>query len=368
MPLLNRTTLLILLFFSVLLYVLFKFNQSIEIDEQLMVNNCYAILNNDILEKSKCETFSNYIDKYTNSKKNIFQIASLTKLFTSTAILKLVSENKISFDDKVFQILSPNKNESTYKDKRIENITVKQLLEHQSGINSSKLKHPYPVWNNFYSQMTRLDFSEWFTQNILNSTPGTNTSYSNINYLLLSLVIEKITKQSYENYIKDNILIPLEMYNTEYYKIQKEQKKTHSHLTTDKNLNPNLQIGSGGYISTINDMSKFILEFNNGFKAIGIKLKIYNLIQETAYKKEHHEYSLGWRIMKNASGKLSLEHFGSINGVFTQFFYMPENKKGWIILSNIPISSNRSTLWSIDTQFKKYMFSENPILFFNYLF
>ncbi len=121
---------------------------------------------------------------------NIFRIASLSKQITAITIMHLYEQGRVGLNDTVF---GPNGilNDSIYQtvlDPRVYNITVKHLLSHQGGMTSSS----------FYLKSQMLNF-----------TPGTNALYSNVGYVYLGRVIEKITKQDYETYVRDTILAPI---------------------------------------------------------------------------------------------------------------------------------------------------------------
>jgi CubicO group peptidase (beta-lactamase class C family) len=134
-----------------------------------------------------------FADKSTNEAvcpDNIFRIASLSKQITSITIMHLYEQGRIGLDDIVFGA-NGILNDSMYQtvlDRRVYDITVNDLLSHQGGIPRSF----------FDPESEMLDF-----------TPGTNGSYSNTGYVYLGRVIEKITKQDYETYVRDTILAPI---------------------------------------------------------------------------------------------------------------------------------------------------------------
>ena len=133
-------------------------------------------------------------DKSTNTAvcpDNIFRIASLSKQITSITIMHLYQQGRIGLDDIVFGkngILNDSMYLVPVLDSRVYDITVNDLLSHQSGI---------PTYS-FNARFQDLDF-----------TPGTNGLYSNVGYVFLGRVIEKITKQDYETYVRDTILAPI---------------------------------------------------------------------------------------------------------------------------------------------------------------
>lgn len=151
---------------------------------------------------------------------NLFRIASVSKLVTATAIMKLCENDKISLSSTAFGqngIL----NDSIYldyRDKKVEQITVKDLLNHTSGwtnrwgdpmfIHRAVANHPefeYPI--------TGEDIIRFMLKKRLHYPPGTLSSYSNFGYAILEKVIEKASGTTYENYVKTEILYPLEIFD-----------------------------------------------------------------------------------------------------------------------------------------------------------
>jgi CubicO group peptidase (beta-lactamase class C family) len=149
---------------------------------------------------------------------NIFRIASVTKPITSLACMKLMQEGHLQLDSKVFGhdgIL----NDSIYQDildPLVRKITVKMLLQHSGGWNSDMSGDPM---FDAYDIATVMGVSSppspsvviryMLSHKMLDFTPGTQSHYSNFGFCILGRVIEKITGQSYVDYVQANILNPL---------------------------------------------------------------------------------------------------------------------------------------------------------------
>ena len=151
---------------------------------------------------------------------NKFRIASISKLVTAVAIMKLQEEGKLSVSDRVF---GPDGilNETFYsdpKDKRVYGITVAHLLSHEGG------------WTTRYGDQMFIPFVVAESMDVnppvdtktivrfalnkgLHFTPGTGKSYSNLGYAILGLVIEKVTGMSYFDYCRKNVLEPLGIFD-----------------------------------------------------------------------------------------------------------------------------------------------------------
>lgn len=149
-----------------------------------------------------------------------FRIASISKLVTAVAIMKLSEEGKLSLEDRVF---GPDGilNDTIYchpKDKRVFSITVSHLLSHEGGwsqrwgdqmfmpfVVASQMKVALPV-----DTRTIVQFA---LSKKLHFTPGTGRSYSNLGYSILGLVIEKVSGMPYEDFCRKEIFEPLGIYD-----------------------------------------------------------------------------------------------------------------------------------------------------------
>ena len=147
---------------------------------------------------------------------HVFRIASISKLITAVAVMHLVEEGKLDLGLKVFGpggILHEDKY-LTYRDRRIENITIQHLLEHKAGwskyygdpvfmphVVARKMKVSLPVSSE--------DVIRYALTRKLSYTPGTRYRYSNLGYVVLGQIIEKTTGMVYEDYVRLSLLNPL---------------------------------------------------------------------------------------------------------------------------------------------------------------
>ena len=152
--------------------------------------------------------------------ENLFRIASVSKLITAVAIMKLVEDDKLSINQKVF---GPDGilNDSIYlryEDKRYEDITVHHLLNHTAGWNGKKGD---PVFNSLYvARLMNVDppatmpvIIEYALSKKLDYDPGKVYSYSNLGYCILGEIIKRVTGMGYEEYVQFAILHPLGIYD-----------------------------------------------------------------------------------------------------------------------------------------------------------
>jgi CubicO group peptidase (beta-lactamase class C family) len=192
-----------------------------------------AVMKDEKLIYAKGYGWADEEKKIKTDVKHIFRIASVSKLITATAIMKLVEKGEIRLSSKVFGdggILN-SADFSDIRDQRIKNITIENLLRHQAGFTR---RYGDPMFSTLeISRRLGIDTIPSKEQIIafsitkkLGYTPGEGTRYSNLGYLILSEVIEKITGMPYEQYIRDSILIPAGCYDMHLAKNSYTKKYT----------------------------------------------------------------------------------------------------------------------------------------------
>ena len=151
-----------------------------------------------------------------------FRIASVSKLITATAIIKLVEAGKLTLDDKVFGPsgilnMDPYLN---YRDKKVEEITVRHLLEHSGGWT---VRYGDPLFeqhslarrHGYKEPLSSEDIIAIMLTKRLQFRPGHASYYSNLGFVILGKVIEKASGLNYELYVQSKVLQPLGIYNME---------------------------------------------------------------------------------------------------------------------------------------------------------
>lgn len=146
----------------------------------------------------------------------LFRIASVSKLVTAVAIMKLVEHKSISLDSKVFGPNAIIKDSifNSVKDPRLYKITVRHLLAHAGGWS---LRYGDMAFNSLLvlelngekGGATMDSYSRFIASRKLHFDPGTRSSYSNMGYMFLQKVIESVTGQSYEKYVREQVLKPI---------------------------------------------------------------------------------------------------------------------------------------------------------------
>lgn len=152
------------------------------------------------------------------TENTLFDLASNTKMYTvNYALQKLVYEKKISIHDRITKYFPEFKDEENAKIKGKDKLTIKELLEHQGGFpadpqyfNESYDKDDGIVngKNDLYSQ-EKTKTMEMILKTPLAYEPGTNTKYSDVDYMLLGMIVEKVTGQDLDTYMKETFYKPL---------------------------------------------------------------------------------------------------------------------------------------------------------------
>ena len=147
---------------------------------------------------------------------HVFRLASVSKLVTSIAVMRLEEEGKLSLDEKVFgpEGILKDSLYLKYRDPRIESITVRHLLVHRAGWSryyGDPMFMPHVVARNMHVELPvkSEDVIRYALTRKLNYKPGTRYSYSNLGYSILGEIIEKITGMDYEDYVQLSLLQPL---------------------------------------------------------------------------------------------------------------------------------------------------------------
>ena len=143
--------------------------------------------------------------------QSLFRIASVSKPITAVAILQLVERGKLKLDDKIFALLGLNPT----GDPRLNDVTIQQLLNHTGGWDRGKSFDPMFRSVDFAKALnapppaSAAQVIENMLKVKLDFVPGERMAYSNFGFCLLGRAIEKVSNQSYGDYVRENVLAPL---------------------------------------------------------------------------------------------------------------------------------------------------------------
>jgi CubicO group peptidase (beta-lactamase class C family) len=185
-----------------------------------------------------------------NTPDTIFATGSLTKLFTATSILQLHEVNLLNAEDFISTYLPDIPADKT-------GITITQLLQHTSGL------APYHDTAGDFQVMTREEAYDTILNAPLIAIPGSEYNYSNSGYTLLAILIEVVSGQTYQDYIRDHIFTPLNMTRTGFHG-ETFDNMAYTRNTFDGYGAPSdwdyswVLVGNGGIVSTNADLFRFM--------------------------------------------------------------------------------------------------------------
>lgn len=275
--------------------------------------------------------YADFRKKKLLNKTSLFQLASVSKQFTATAIMMLYERNQIKLTDTVNSYF-PN---FPYK-----GVTIQNLLNHTAGL-------PKYFWvaEHKWKKETAPTNSEMM--NLFESSnvqrffkPGYNFDYSNTGYLVLASIVEKVSETSFSTFVKENIFDPLEMNNSFVYKYKNDIKNNQlfgyriyrgwRHLKINKTVNDAI-VGDKNIYTTSEDLFKWTLGLNNGKLISKETLNLMYTKGETISKRKI-PYGFGFRI--DPKDNNIVYHHGKWNGFSTGLTHYLEDKLVVIVLEH----------------------------------
>ncbi|MGB8657553.1 MAG: serine hydrolase domain-containing protein [Candidatus Zixiibacteriota bacterium] len=284
--------------------------------------------------------FADLAKKIPATPSTAYRIASLTKLFTATAILQLRDAGKLQLDDPVVKYVPWFQLKDTCADSPV--ITIRHLLTHTSGI-------PRELDGLYWDDMKfpeQKEFVSMLQQSTTILPREKEFKYSNVAYSVLGYVIAKVSGESYPDYIKTHILTPLGMTGTEVlphkdmptlatgYKFHKPGQTRE----VEPFLDVKAMVSAGNMASTVEDLAKFIsLQFRDGPARGAQILKGSTLREMQRVQWLDPDWKsgrgLGWGVSR-VDDQVRIGHTGSVPGHMTNISAAPADKFGVIVLTN----------------------------------
>lgn len=266
-----------------------------------------------------------FIDAENKIKPDInskYRIGSITKMFTSALILKACEEKKLKLDQSVSEFFPQLQKGSI--------ITIENLLNHSSGIHNFTDNENYFDWDN--APITQKALLDTIYKGGFDFEPGARSEYSNSNYVLLTLILEKIYKKSYGEILKSKITVPFSLNNT-YVGSHANPSKNESFSYSFKNnkwekldeTDMSIPLGAGCLVSNVGDLVKFSRALFSGEI-----IKDSSLIKMETVK---NNYGLGLFKIPFYQ-KTGFGHSGGIDNFSTILYYFPKDEVTVVILSN----------------------------------
>lgn len=293
-------------------------------------NGGFLVAQNGQIIFEKYDGYANYKEKSPMTSTTPLHIASVSKVITATAVLKLLSEKKLTLDQKVTTIL---------KEFPYPNVTIKTLLNHRTGMrNYAYFTEKKGIWDR-HNILTNQDIlTIMATKGIdLEFKTDTRFSYCNTNYAILALVIEKVTGMAYKDAMEKIIFKPLGMKDTYVFDYEKDKK------TATPSYRGNFSLVNMDYLDAIyGDKNIYstprdLLKFDDGRNsAVFLDPKLLELAY-IGYSNEYKgtkNYGLGIRMVNWDTGKNFYFHNGWWHGNTSAYITMPDEKVTIIALSN----------------------------------
>lgn len=304
-----------------------------------------AIFKNDSIVYFSTAGLANIQKDLPITLQTQFNIGSVTKMFTATAILLLEESGQLNRNDDISKYLPDAPHTQTV-------ITINHLLSHTAGIRTHFELAQFLF--NYKSKLAYFpEMMEYINKyNELNFSVGENFAYSNTGYMLLAMIIEKVSGMSYAEYVTKNIFEPLGMQNTYV---------THSKLkyladgTTSYDIKKNGKpkraqgyidaLGATGINSTLYDMFLWDNNFNHNILGKGNSALITSLTSSFKLNSgESVHYGCGI-IIKNYRGKTVQEHSGGWSNYLFQYRRFPDEHISILSWNN---GSNYSPFITVD--------------------
>lgn len=305
--------------------------------------NIYVIKDNEILYEN-VTGFADLANEVQNSLETKFASASAGKVFVAVAILQLIEQGKMQFEDTLGTLLDMNLGQID------KDVTVRQLLTHTSGVpdyfDESVMEEYEELWIDYpnYKIRRNNDLFPLFMNKPMMYSKGEKFQYNNSGYVLLASIIEKITGMYFDEYLQKNVFDVCDMTSTGYYELDRLPAKCASNYIwceDTKSYRTNIfsvdvkGTGAGGAFITVKDIASFW----NGL--ISGKLLSKEMVERMFTKQsgdgsdeEEGYYGYGVWIIENENG-MDIPYFqGCDPGVSFISEYNPNNNMISVFVSN----------------------------------
>ncbi len=263
-------------------------------------------------------------DDVPNAPHTKFRLGSITKQFTAAAILLLQERGKLGVQDSVCKYVDDCPAEW-------QPITIHHLLTHTSGIPN------FTAMPDYLKTMALPSPAKETVGRVralpLEFKPGEKFNYSNSGYVLLGHVIEKVSGQSYEQFVRENIFKPIGMNDTGYDSGRSILKRRASGYTPDGEafvnaayLDMTIPHAAGALYSTVGDL--YLWD-----QALNTEKLLTKKSLDALFSADKNEYAYGWGVRQQFNRR-NTAHGGGINGFATMISRFPEDKATVIVLSN----------------------------------
>jgi CubicO group peptidase (beta-lactamase class C family) len=313
-------------------------------------NGCVLVAKHGKIIYEKAIGWADYLHRDSLNINSQFQLASITKTLTSTAILMLMEQGKLSLDDDVRKF---------FPDFPYDGVTIRLLLTHRSGMmnyvyfTDDLYRAQHLDERKGISNMDEMALIAKYKPAPFNK-PNKRFLYNNSNFMVLGSIIEKVTGESYANYMKEHVFIPAGMMHTDVYSTVDYPKIPVDVVGHDRgqwrySVVQNFldgPVGDKGIYSTVGDLYLYDRALRDG-------RLLKQATMDSAYVprdpmiRGHFSYGYGWRLFE-APGKQVIYHTGWWHGF--RHIYLRDIKDDItiVLLSNL----SNGSLMKLDDLFK----------------
>ena len=330
------------------------------------------IINDDKVTWSNGYGFYDLDNRKSATENTIYNVASISKTITGTALMQLYDQGLFDLDEDVNNYLPFNLRNPNFPD---DPITFRMLLSHSSSLNIDSSEY---YWLNFSADPPFSSYpypwlkehlipgGKWYYSDRWSSAyqPGEYSMYANVNFELVCYLVELISGENFLDYCKEHIFYPLEMYNTsfnlselnidnvaipyhyhngEYLQINELSYILGESTPPDKYWRMRMY-PAGGLYTTVSDLSHFFIAHINGGVYNGVRILKEETVEEMHRLQPPGNfdpntasyYGLAWIIEINPYGfNVNITgHSGGFYGVHTWMYYIPSENVGVVYFTN----------------------------------
>src|SRR5712692_10278913 len=268
-------------------------------------------------------------DSVRASAETVYPIASITKQFTSAAVMPLVQANRVKLKDELGKYLADYPLQG-------HKVTIQQLLNHTAGIRNYTALGPRWLARSDLD-LAPQEFVVLFRDEPFDFPPGEKFAYSNSGYYLLGLVIEKASGEPYADYVGGHLFAPANMSASSYCD-SAGQNRARGYDLKDSAFVPAQRVSmtqlysAGALCSTVLDLVRWQRALNDRKVVNGLS---WQLMTEPAELKDGSRASYGFGVVLGGVGKhRMLGHGGSIQGFASQLSFFPNEDLTIVVLAN----------------------------------
>lgn len=253
--------------------------------------------------------FADEDQKVKATANTTYRIGSLSKMFTATIVMQLIEEGKLSLEEKLsaFYPALPNADQ----------ITIKQLLQHTSGISDIIKSRDFENW--MLAKRSKEELLSKIKEIGTTSPPGEKRAYSNTNYIILSLIAEDVEHKEFGKILEERILKPLDLKHTYYgdndgsgKNEASSYKKQDGRWEKVHGIHLSIPMGAGGILSTPEDLNRFINALFDG-----------KLVSEATLALMRKEPGIGMYPIPVLREEEMIGHMGGMDAFQSLLVYMP---------------------------------------------